>query len=633
MGRKGGVSARPAHRQAVRRTGEPTLSVLSSETSTKPSSKGRVLAVLIGLIVGLGILYAVLVALSGGGVPRGTSALGVDLGGLTPAAAQAKLDHAVAERGGRTVTVHVGDQSMHVRPADAGLSVDSAKTLAVAGDRTYNPITLVKRLTGHQVLDPVVIVDEPAMAEFLDGVGSDVNVDPKEGDVRFDAGGAEEVTPQDGRILDRRGAEQNLQAAYLRSDTDIDLPLKTVSPTVNAAEVQRAMSAFATPAMSGPVTLVVGPKTLVVQPAVFAPFLSMKADASGHLQPVVDAKGLRQALDPKVGGILVEPKDAQVVLAKGKPKIIPSRNGRTLEAAGLSVALLKVLPRSGARTASVALATTPATFTTADAKALGIKEVVSTFTQHFPYAPYRVQNIGQAARYINGTLLKPGDTFSMNGTVKERTFANGYTVGTVIAQGRFREDLGGGVSTITTAMWHTAFYAGLQRVEQRAHSFYISRYLPGLEATVAWGSLDLKFRNDAPTTGILIGTHVTNNSVTITMWGTKRYDVDAVFGPHTNLRAFDTIYDPGAGCVRQDGVSGFAITVVRVFKDLNGNVVRREPLTTHYNPADHIICGPKPGPKPSPSGSKSASGSPSPSPSPSGKHSSSPKPSASSTKH
>jgi len=178
-------------------------------------------------------------------------------------------------------------------------------------------------------------------------------------------------------------------------------------------------------------------------------------------------------------------------------------------------------------------------------------------------------------------------------------------------------------------MWHTAFYAGLQRVEQRAHSFYISRYLPGLEATVAWGNLDLRFKNDAPTTGILIGTHVTNNSVTITMWGTKRYDIGAVFGPRTNLRAFDTVYDPGAGCVHQDGVSGFAITVVRVFKDTQGNVVKREPLTTHYNPADHIICGPKPGAKPSPSASPSPSGSSSAKPS----ASSTAKPSPSATKH
>jgi hypothetical protein len=177
----------------------------------------------------------------------------------------------------------------------------------------------------------------------------------------------------------------------------------------------------------------------------------------------------------------------------------------------------------------------------------------------------------------------------------------------VITDGRFREDLGGGVSTITTAMWHTAFYAGVQRIEQRAHSFYISRYLPGLEATVAWGNLDLKFKNDS-TTGILIATHVTNDNVTITFWGTKHYDISAIFGPETDLRPFKTIYDPGAGCVPQDGVDGFNITVTRVFHDLTGAVVKREPLQTHYSPADHIICGPKPTkkhPKPSPSPSHS----------------------------
>jgi vancomycin resistance protein YoaR len=571
-------------------------------------------AVLVGLLAGVAILYVVLVAISGGGVPRGTSSFGVSLGGLTPSAARAKLDAAVAERGGRTIEVHAADQVEQVRLTDVGISVDSTKTVAAAGKRTYNPITLVQRLVGHEDLTPVVTVDSTSMATFLDSVGEHVNVAPKEGGIRFDATTAEEVTPQDGTLLDRVGAAQNLQTAFLRAETVVDLPLKTVAPTVGAAEVARALSAFATPAVSGPVTLVVGPRTVVVQPSEFTPFLSMKADPTGHLQPVVDAIGLRQALAPEVGGVLVEPKDAQIVLAKGKPTIIPSIDGRTLDAQGLSAGLLKALPQATGRTASVSLTTTPATFSTADAQALGINEVVSTFTQHFPYAPYRVQNIGQAAKYINGTLLKPGDTFSMNATVKERTVANGYTIGTVISGGRFREDLGGGVSTITTAMWHTAFYAGLQRVEQRAHSFYISRYLPGLEATVAWGNLDLKFKDDAPT-GILISTKVTNDNVTITFWGTKRYDIGAIFGPHTNVRPYSTIYDPGAGCVPQDGVDGFAITVVRVFHDLAGNVVKQEPLATHYNPAAHIICGPKPKPpKPKPSKSGSPSASPSASP-------------------
>jgi vancomycin resistance protein YoaR len=604
------------------------LSVFTSESSSTTSSKGRLVAVVVGLLVAVGILYAVLVAVSGGGVPRGTSVLGVDVGGLTPSAARAKLDHAVAERGARTVDVRIGDRTVRVRPSDLGLSIDAAKTIAVAGDRTYNPFTLVQRLVGHQELTPVPTLDREPMAEFLDGVAADVNADPKEGGIRFTATTAEVVTPANGTVLDRVGAQQNLQAAFLRGDTDVELPLKTVTPTVGAAEVQRALTTFAQPAVSAPVTLLVGPRKVIVRPSDFTPFLTMKADAGGHLRPVIDATGLRQELAPKVGGVLVEPKDAQIVVANHKPKIIPSRNGRTLDAQGLSAALLKALPKPTGRTASVNLAMTPAAFSTADAKALGIKEVISTFTQHFPYAPYRVQNIGQAARYINGTLLKPGDTFSMNKTVKERTFANGYTIGTVIAAGRFREELGGGVSTITTAMWHTAFFAGLQRVEQRAHSFYISRYLPGLEATVAWGSLDLKFRDDAPT-GVLITTRTTNDNVTITMWGTKRYDVGAIFGPETNVRAYQTVYDPTAGCVPQGGVNGFAITVVRVFKDLTGKVVKREPLTSHYNPAADIICAAKPQPKPKPSKSPSSSPKPSSSAHPKPSSSAHPKPSGS----
>jgi vancomycin resistance protein YoaR len=610
--------------------GGSRLSVFTSESSSTTSSKGRLVAVLVGLLVGVGILYGVLVAVSGGGVPRGTSVLGVELGGLTPSGARAKLSHAVAERGARTVAVHVGDSTVQVRPTDLGLSIDAAKTVAVAGERTYNPITLVQRLVGHQELTPVPTLDKASMADFLDGVAADVNSDPKEGGIRFNASTAEVVTPQDGTLLDRVVASQNLQAAFLRGDTDVDLPLKTVTPKVGAVEVQRALTHFARPAVSGPVTLLVGPRKVLVRPSDFTPFLTMEPDAGGHLRPMLDATGLRQELAPKVGGVLVEPKDARIVIAKDRPKIIPSRDGRTLDAQGLSAALLKVLPKTSGRTASVSLAMTPATFSTADAKALGIKKVISTFTQHFPYAPYRVQNIGQAGRYINGTLLKPGDTFSMNKTVKERTFANGYTVGTVIALGRFREELGGGVSTITTAMWHTAFYAGVQRVEQRAHSFYISRYLPGLEATVAWGNLDLKFKNDAPT-GILITTKTTNDNVTITMWGTKRYDIGAIFGPETNVRAFQTVYDPSAGCVAQGGVNGFAITVVRVFHDLTGKVVKREPLTSHYNPAAHIICGPKPGAKPKPSKSKPSKSKPSKSASPKPSSSSSPKPKPSPT--
>jgi hypothetical protein len=234
-----------------------------------------------------------------------------------------------------------------------------------------------------------------------------------------------------------------------------------------------------------------------------------------------------------------------------------------------------------------------------------------------------VTNIGLAAKKINGTVLRPGDTFSLNGIVGERTPENGFVKGYIIGAGNeLVEDYGGAVSTITTATWHTAFYAGMTRIEQRAHGFWISRYTPGLEATVSWGSLDLKFRNDTPH-GVLVTAGTTSDSVTITMWSTKYWDIAAEFGPRTNVTPFSTVYNTSPNCVAQGGVDGFDITVTRVWSR-GGEVKRREPLATSYDPAPTVVCGsrPQPSPRPSPSGSK-----PKPSPTPSG--SPQPKPSGS----
>jgi vancomycin resistance protein YoaR len=177
--------------------------------------------------------------------------------------------------------------------------------------------------------------------------------------------------------------------------------------------------------------------------------------------------------------------------------------------------------------------------TTEEAKALGITEKLSTFTQNFPYAAYRVQNIGQAAEYIDGTLLMPGEVFSMNEVIKERTPENGYTMGIVIGPGGiFEEQQGGGVSASATAVWTAAFFAGMEEVSTRAHSIYISRYQPGLEATVAWGLFDMQFRNSNPNP-VFITTKMTNTSLRVTFWGTRQYDeITAEFGPKTNIRPY-----------------------------------------------------------------------------------------------
>jgi hypothetical protein len=152
---------------------------------------------------------------------------------------------------------------------------------------------------------------------------------------------------------------------------------------------------------------------------------------------------------------------------------------------------------------------------------------------------------------------------------------------------------------MTTAMWHTAFFAGMTRIEQRAHSYWIDRYVAGLEATVSWGTLDLKFRNDTPY-GVYITSSVTDTSVTTTIWSTKYWDIKAEFGPRENPKPAGTVYDDGEGCVAQYGVDGFDITVTRVWSR-NGEVEKREPLFTSYEAAPTVICAPKPEPEPKPS--------------------------------
>ncbi len=178
----------------------------------------------------------------------------------------------------------------------------------------------------------------------------------------------------------------------------------------------------------------------------------------------------------------------------------------------------------------------------------------------------------------------------------------------------FKEDLGGGVSTVG----HDRLDRGLLlRARARlttAHSIWIPRYRAGLEATVAWGAFDMKFKNDTPH-GVYITTVMKNTSVTVTMWGTKVYDdISAVSGSRRDIKPFKIVYDDTPTCRAQGGQEGFTIDVFRVFTK-GGVEVKREKITTRYRPSPTVKCGVDPAKKPTVSPSPSVSGSLSPSPS------------------
>jgi vancomycin resistance protein YoaR len=396
---------------------------------------------------------------------------------------------------------------------------------------------------------------------------------------------------------------------------------------VSAADASAAEK-LAQQAVASPVTVSVGETTATLAPETIAQALSFTTQGN-QLSPELDGAVLHASIANALKRAETPGRNASFKIANGSPFVVPSVVGTGVSDSELATAVLGVLSAEGnSRSVSVPLGIREPELTTAAAQQLGINAKLSSFTQNFPYAAYRVTNIGQAARYIDDTILMPGETFSMNDTIKERTVKNGYTVGTIIGPGGVFEDaLGGGVSAATTAMWTAAFFAGMERTDTRAHSLYISRYQPGLEATVAWGFFDMKFTNDSPT-AVLIKTKMTNSSMKVTFWGTRQYDsIEADFGERINIKQPKKIVMTNKKCVPQAGIEGFTITVDRVFvKD--GVEVIREPMTTVYNAGPNVVCKKKPKLEDlDPSGSEFDNSSPSPSASQSPSTSAKPAPS------
>ncbi|MFI5766424.1 VanW family protein [Streptomyces sp. NPDC051563] len=220
------------------------------------------------------------------------------------------------------------------------------------------------------------------------------------------------------------------------------------------------------------------------------------------------------------------------------------------------------------------------------------QQVLSTFTVAYPAAPYRTHNIARAVELINGAVVEQGDIWSFNKAVGERTLENGFVDGIMINDGRYVKSPGGGVSAVATTMYNAMFFAGLKPVEHGAHSFYIERYPEGREATVAWGTLDLRWQNDSghPVT---VRASSTANSVTITLLGTKQYDeVRATKGPRTHITPPVKRTVTGPTCEPQTPLEGFDVSVDRVFVR-GGHEVGRETFRTHYTPRDEIVCAPE----------------------------------------
>lgn len=560
----------------------------------------------LGLLLAAAYVAAYVVA--GPGVARGTTVLGVSIGGRSPAEAATVLDRELRDETRTPLSVRAGDSTAEVSPREAGLSLDVGATVEAARARSWNPVELVDALVGAEEVAPVVAVDRPALTAAVDRLAAVLDKDPVDGAVRYDRQGAVvRVEAERGVALDRAGAAEAISQAYLSPrhlrgpDTrDVRLPADLTEPAVGAAEVDRVVTEVAEPAVAAPVQLTVDGRTVPITPAAIARSLTFAPAGDGTLAPQLDGERLHASVAGRLADLEKPARDASFDVSTGRPRVVPARQGRQVLPDSLAAAVLPVLTATGpARAVTVPLEVSEPEVGTAAAERLGVKELVAEFTTYYPSDfPPRLLNIHRAADLMDGTLVLPGETFSFNDTVGERTAERGFAAGFIISNGRLEVDYGGGVSQLVTTVFNAAFFAGLEIVEHNPHSFYISRYPEGRESTIAWGVKDLRIRNDSGN-GVYFTTSYTNSSVTVRVWGTKRYRIEATKGPRYDITPYRTEYDPRppgveqGNCVATDGVPGFRVVVTRIFYE-GGRQVRTEEFRTKYNPENQVICAPPP---------------------------------------
>ncbi|MET0188258.1 MAG: VanW family protein, partial [Pseudonocardia sediminis] len=552
----------------------------------------------IGLLVAAGVLGILVLAylgdllFSSGSVPRGVTVAGQDIGGLSRAAAIEKLQGTIEPRSGLPVQVTAGPVRSEIDPKKAGLSVDYNGTLDRAGAQPLNPITRVSSFFTTRDVGVVNKADERSVRTAMEQLAPIVDRDPKDGTVRFEGLNPVAVAPEPGQQLDVNAAVTTLEQQWA-SGAPVALPLIIQQAATTPGDVQTAIDDVAKPAVSGPLTVTGEGANATVAPEDIAKALTFKADPNGaqKLVPQVNVESITDVVTPQLEKTEKPGVDATLDFASNPPKVVPSQDGRGIDYKASFANLLPVLTTAGGpRQVAAVYAVKPPDITTAEIQSLGSAGEISTFTTG-GFSADSGQNIKRAAEAIDGQIVQPGETFSLNGATDPRDASRGYVEAGIIEDGHPARGVGGGVSQLATTLYNASYFAGMVDVEHKEHSYYISRYPVAREATVFENLIDVKFRNDGPT-AVLIKTAWTPSNVTVKFFGTKRYEVSSQSGPKTNFTDPQVVKIPaGQPCSASKGSPGFTATDTRTMRDVQTGETTSKTRTVKYNPQPIVQCG------------------------------------------
>ena len=462
----------------------------------------------------------------------GVEVAGHDIGGLSEPEARREINTIGAGLSRRTIHARAGEHDLSFDPVTIGYRVDGPATVraARAAGRSANPLnglagTVLRALRQDDI--PMVVHHDPnLLAALIDTWVGATGKGLVDGGLRFEGTQVAEIRPRRGIGIDRDDAERRILDALRLGETDIGtIDIGPTTPAIDLAEV-RSAARRARSILRRPVTVRAGTATLTLSPEQIASTLRTRISGS-RLQVRIDETALRAALGPALVAVETQPTDATFAVNGTQVSVVPAVTGVLVQLRPVSRDIA-----AGLHAVVAPLRATEPAYTTAWATKLNITELVASYTTNHPCCQPRITNIHQSADAINGTIVEPGATFSLNGALGPRTTEKGYVLAPGIgANLEFEDSVGGGVSQLSTTLYNAAFFGCYEDVTHTVHALFISRYPMGREATLNFPSIDNKFRNDSKS-GVLVRASYSGTSITVALYGNQEGRTCRAEGPN-----------------------------------------------------------------------------------------------------
>ncbi|WP_423890397.1 VanW family protein [Corynebacterium argentoratense] len=509
-------------------------------------------------------------------VPRGTTVAGVNIGGMSKPQAEKILQEQLPTSA--PITVTAGNLTAEFNPAASGLSLDLPATIERAGTPRLNPVARISSFFNTHEVGVVSVVNTATFNPAVTQLAQQLTAAPTNAALDLATGPAQ---PVDGQHVDQDELADKLQRGWLAPVT-IDA---IVDPPAIGADALAAAQAIADKATSSDVIAKGRDAQGVITPDRMQEILHFIPEG-GQLRAELDAERARDILMEGLAPSERPLKNATFKLVSGKPTVIPSSDGVKIEWN------LEDLPNhiigDAPREFDVTYTDKPATYTTEMAEKATFNNTVGEFTTG-GFSSASGVNIRRVAQMVDGAVVAPGETFSLNGYTGPRGTAQGFVESGIILNGRADKAVGGGISQFATTLYNAAYFAGMDDVAHTPHSYYISRYPAGREATVYEGAIDLQFKNTT-LNPVIIRASANDSTVTVSLIGTKSVNVQSIPGAWTNPTQPNTVEVHGPDCSPSSGVPGFTTTDTRVVTGLDGREISRTTTTTKYDPAPIVKC-------------------------------------------